>query len=138
VREEFLDDELEARWDKILQVRDIVTRALERARQDQGLGNSLNAAVHLFPDAKLYAFLEPLAGELATIFIVSRAELHGPEDEAPAGAFTAEELPGLRIAVTAAPGEKCERCWMLSPTVGQDTDHPTLCARCASVLQQGC
>jgi len=138
VREEFLDDELEARWDKILQVRDIVTRALERARQDQGLGNSLNAAVHLFPDAKLHAFLEPLAGELATIFIVSRAELHGPEDEAPAGAFTAEELPGLRIAVTAAPGEKCERCWMLSPTVGQDTDHPTLCARCASVLQQGC
>ena len=35
-----------------------------------------------------------------------------------------------------AKGEKCERCWMHSPTVGADADHPTLCARCAQVVRK--
>ncbi|CEP69492.1 Zinc finger, DNA glycosylase/AP lyase/isoleucyl tRNA synthetase [Moorella glycerini] len=136
VQDAFLDDELQARWDKIFQVRDVVTRALERARQEQGLGNSLNAAVHLYPDTGLYRFLQPLEGELATIFIVSLAVLHSPGEEAPATAFAAEDLPGLKVLVEMAPGEKCERCWMVSPTVGRDSDHPTLCERCAAVLRQ--
>ncbi|MDN5345289.1 MAG: isoleucyl-tRNA synthetase [Clostridia bacterium] len=136
VQEEFLDDDLRARWDRILQVRDVVTRALERGRQEQGLGNSLNAAVHLYPDEDLYQLLQPLAADLATIFIVSHAELHPPGGEAPAKAFTAEEVPGLKVLVEAARGEKCERCWMVSPTVGQDKEHPTLCQRCTAVLDQ--
>ncbi|MDK2816116.1 MAG: isoleucyl-tRNA synthetase [Moorella sp. (in: firmicutes)] len=136
VQDAFLDDELQARWDKILQVRDVVTRALERARQEQGLGNSLNAAVHLYSDSGLYRFLQSLEGELATIFIVSQAVLHAPGEEAPATAFAAEDLPELKVVVEKAPGEKCERCWMVSSTVGRDSDHPTLCERCAAVLRQ--
>ncbi|MGI6285407.1 Isoleucine--tRNA ligase [Moorella humiferrea] len=134
VQEEYLDDDLKERWDKILEVRDVVTRALERARQEQDLGNSLNAAVHLFPDAALYSFLQSMEEDLATIFIVSQAVLHAPAEEAPAAAFVAEEMPGLKVVVEKAPGDKCERCWMVSPTVGRDEDHPTLCARCAAVL----
>ncbi|PRR70174.1 isoleucine--tRNA ligase [Neomoorella humiferrea] len=134
VQEEYLDDDLKERWDKILEVRDVVTRALERARQEQDLGNSLNAAVHLFPDTALYSFLQSMEEDLATIFIVSQAVLHAPAEEAPAAAFVAEEMPGLKVVVEKAPGDKCERCWMVSPTVGRDEDHPTLCARCAAVL----
>lgn len=134
VQEEYLDDELKERWDKILEVRDVVTRALERARQEQDLGNSLNAAVHLFADAALYTFLQSMEEDLATIFIVSQAVLHDPAEEAPGAAFVAEEMPDLKIVIEKAPGDKCERCWMVSPTVGSDEEHPTLCARCASVL----
>ena len=44
-------------------------------------------------------------------------------------------FPGLTVEIREATGEKCERCWMHSPTVGADADHPTLCARCAAVVR---
>jgi len=137
VKEEFKDDQLQAKWDKILQVRDIVGRALEKARQEQGIGNSLNAAVHLYPDPELYNFLQPLEKDLMTIFIVSRVELHSPEDEPPARAYADEVTPELGVVINNAPGTKCERCWMLSETVGADAEHPNLCERCVSVLRAG-
>ena len=48
---------------------------------------------------------------------------------------TSETVDGLRVAVRSAPGEKCERCWTISPTVGQDADHAALCGRCAEVVR---
>ena len=45
-------------------------------------------------------------------------------------------LNGVRVVVSQAKGEKCECCWMHSPTVGADADHPTLCARCAAVVRK--
>jgi len=47
---------------------------------------------------------------------------------------TSEEVEGLYIGVRAASGEKCERCWIRSTTVGQIEDHPTICARCFDVI----
>ena len=32
-------------------------------------------------------------------------------------------------------GEKCERCWSISETVGQNEAHSTLCVRCADVVE---
>ena len=34
------------------------------------------------------------------------------------------------IKVEKATGEKCERCWMYSETVGDSQEYPTLCERC--------
>jgi isoleucyl-tRNA synthetase len=48
----------------------------------------------------------------------------------------AEALPGVEIAVHPAPGTKCERCWTIATTVGEDSEHPALCARCAAVVRQ--
>jgi len=47
---------------------------------------------------------------------------------------SAEEIPGLTIAVQAAPGGKCERCWIRAESVGSHADHPLLCSRCARVV----
>lgn len=49
--------------------------------------------------------------------------------------FRSEENKELAVTVTVAPGEKCERCWVYSETVGRDTEHPTLCSRCVGVLK---
>ena len=46
------------------------------------------------------------------------------------------DLEGLTIKVSKAEGEKCERCWMFSDTVGKNADHPTICERCAHVIEQ--
>jgi isoleucyl-tRNA synthetase len=42
----------------------------------------------------------------------------------------------LAILVTSAPGEKCERCWTYSVSVGEDQKHPTICHRCSQVVNQ--
>ena len=43
-------------------------------------------------------------------------------------------LEKTSIVVEKADGEKCERCWSYSETVGQNEKHPTLCARCAEIV----
>ena len=64
-----------ARWDTLLLVRGEALKALEIARKDGGLGNSLNARVEVHAPPDLEATLAPYEGELSTLFIVSQAGL---------------------------------------------------------------
>ncbi|MDX9871204.1 MAG: isoleucine--tRNA ligase [Clostridia bacterium] len=132
--EEYLDAALEARWEKILQVREFVAKPLEEARKIKLIGHALDAKVQLYAAGEWYDFLKELAEELPTIFIVSDVVVEKME-QAPAGAYTHEEVPGLAAAVAKAPGEKCERCWNYSESTGESEAHPTLCHRCAAVLE---
>ena len=43
-------EELENKWNSFLDVRDEVLKALEEARKEKVIGNSLGAAVHLYPN----------------------------------------------------------------------------------------
>ncbi|MDA8211082.1 MAG: isoleucine--tRNA ligase [Clostridia bacterium] len=134
VVEAYLDNELEARWDRILKIREDVSKVLEVARKDKVIGHSLNAVVDIYPDRELAGFLKELEPELAAIFIISKAAVHGTGDTAPEGAAAGENFPGLKIAVAQAPGEKCERCWVYSEELGKQPEHPNLCPRCAGVV----
>ncbi len=132
-----LDEALSARWDTLLLVRGEALKALEIARKDGGLGNSLNARVELYAPPDLEATLAPYEGELSTLFIVSQTGLvsqKGKEENPSDGAYSSQEIPGLHIRVISAGGKKCERCWMVLPTVGEDASHPTLCHRCRAIL----
>jgi isoleucyl-tRNA synthetase len=131
--EEYLDVELEEKWDQLLAVRGEVTKVLENARRDKTIGNSLEAAVNLYAQGELGEFLKRELAGLETIFIVSQVTLNN-QGETPVTAVVPESLPELAIAVTKAEGDKCERCWMYHPSVGKDKTHPTLCPRCAAVL----
>lgn len=135
VKDAYIDTALEEKWDKVIKVREEVARVLEKARQEKVIGHSLDAAVQIYADAELYDFLKPLAGELATIIIVSKVDLYGPEQAAPANAAQSAEVPGLKVAVGQAPGAKCERCWIYDEAVGADREHPALCPRCAGVMK---
>ncbi|MBQ2696657.1 MAG: isoleucine--tRNA ligase [Clostridia bacterium] len=123
------DEALEARWETLLAVRSDVAKALEEARNAKVIGSSLAADVTIYAEGDVKAVLE--SADLATIFITSGAtvaDLSG----APADAVVGET--GVKIAVSAAAGGKCERCWMFSETVGENAAHPTLCSRCAETL----
>ncbi|AHF07696.1 isoleucine--tRNA ligase [Desulfitobacterium metallireducens] len=134
VKPEWMDEQLGAKWDQILSLRAEVTKALEKARQDKLINHPLTAQVDLYTPADLYEFLQGVPN-LAEIFIVSDVELHQPTEETPVEATVAEDIEGLRIKVSSAAGEKCERCWMYHTEVGKDEAHPTLCPRCASVVK---
>lgn len=131
--EEYLDPELEARWDRILALREYVAKPLEKARQTKLIGHSLDAQVQLYADGEWYEFLTELEAQLPTIFITSDVVVKN-KNQAPQELYTSEEIPELAVVIAKAPGEKCERCWIYSETTGQNETHPTLCTRCAEVV----
>ena len=129
----WLDDTLKREWDRLLEVRREVSRALELARGRKLIGSGLDAAVRIASAPEdLPALLAAKRSLLQTLFIVSRVDL----EAVPAGAvhYESQEIPGLVIDVDRAPGDKCERCWMRSPAVGANPAHPSLCDRCVAVV----
>ena len=112
-------------WDRIHETRDIVKKALEVEIKNKTLRSSLEAKIILKADGESYDFLKKAEKELAGAFIVSQVEIVN------------EHTDGIEVEVKHADGEKCERCWSFSNTVGNDADHPTLCARCAAVIKSG-
>ncbi|WP_127009713.1 isoleucine--tRNA ligase [Veillonella sp. CHU110] len=129
-----VDAELSARWATMLALRSEMTKALEGARRDKAIGHSLDASITVYADGDAYQALTGFGGSLASLLIVSEAHVVEGRDNAPANAVTVEDGV-LSIVVTPSELEKCERCWIHRDTVGQDTDHPTLCARCADVVK---
>jgi isoleucyl-tRNA synthetase len=126
-----LDAELEARYVQLLAVRSDVAKALELARGEKRIGHSLDARVVIAaPAGPWRELLKHYRDQLATLCIVSQAEL---ADELPDG-VAGEEVPGLRVQVEKARGEKCERCWNYAETIGESAEHPTVCHRCREAL----
>ncbi len=125
------DDALFQRWERIFEVRAAVTKALEDARRADLIGHSLDALVRLSAVGPLGDLLREYLEELPAVFIVSQVEW---SDQLPIAA-TSPVLPELRVQVERARGEKCQRCWNYSPTVGQHKTHPGLCRRCAAVIE---
>lgn len=135
INEKYIDKDLEQRWDNILKIRKDVLKALELKRQQGYIGNSLEAKVNIYTeDRELYDYLKLFEGQLETIFIVSKVELVYGEKDLASDIYQGEETPIIKILVTKAPGNKCERCWCYSETVGKDQDYPTICHKCARVM----
>ncbi|WP_028986884.1 isoleucine--tRNA ligase [Thermicanus aegyptius] len=132
VDERLKDSRLEEKWERFLEIRDQVLKALEEARKEKVIGNSLGAHVHLYPDGKTEKVLKEFPN-LAELFIVSRVTVH---EEGETSLAKATEEGVLAVEVKEAEGEKCERCWNITLDVGQDEKHPTLCARCAHIVEE--
>lgn len=130
-KEEYIDEALESKWDNFIEIRSEITRVLEGARRAKTIGHSLDAKVELHATGEALAILRSVEGDLATLLIVSQAKLV----EGLAGGVEATGREDLKVTVQAAEGEKCERCWIYSDTVGKDAEHRTVCARCAAALK---
>ncbi|MEW5766440.1 MAG: isoleucine--tRNA ligase [bacterium] len=120
VKEKYVTEELAKRWEKIFKIREEVSRGMEEARRAGIIGNSLEARVTLSVPETEAELLAAYEKQLPAIFIVSQVELKAAEK--------------IEVKVTKAEGVKCERCWNYSPTVGEDKQHPGLCARCLKVI----
>lgn len=117
-----IDDDFMAFWDEIHELRDDVKKSLETFIKDKTIKSSLEAKVTLGASGDKLAFLNKAENELATAFIVSEVEIVDNSSE-------------LEIRIDKAEGEKCERCWVISKTVGENSEHPTLCSRCCENLK---
>lgn len=115
-------------WQQLREVREVVSKALETARNDGDIRGSLDAAVTLYVEADqpANAAMQQLGDELRFVFITSDATLK-PLAEAPGNA---QGEAAVKVVVAACGSEKCERCWHRRADVGQHQTHPTLCGRC--------
>lgn len=129
------DRDLEDRWAKILKVRSVVSKALEAARKNKVIGHSLDARVTIEAPGEWYEFLVSFPCELRLVFIVSEAVITIARGGNAPGGAEGKEIPGLRVLVERAQGEKCARCWVYSRSVGENREHPGICARCVSELE---
>ena len=121
------DEAFEAKWDRIMAIRDDVTKVLEQARADKVIGSALEAGLTLYCSKEVYDFLNAIPmDELADLFIVSHVDL--VEGEGGVKGL----VEGLGVSAAHAAGNKCLRCWKYETTVGEDG----LCPRCAKVLKQ--
>lgn len=126
VNSQYENEELRAKWEKIVKIKEIVSKKLEEARAEKIIGHSLNAKVTLFAEGDLYKFIKENKELLQTVFIISNLEVEENQR-------SNEEKLGVKIEQ--AGGEKCERCWMYSTTVGEDKENPTICHRCSEALK---
>ena len=121
------DEAFEAKWDRIMAIRDDVKKVLEQARADKVIGSALEAGLTLYCSKEVYDFLNAIPmDELADLFIVSHVDL--VEGEGGVKGL----VEGLGVSAAHAAGNKCLRCWKYETTVGEDG----LCPRCAKVLKQ--
>jgi isoleucyl-tRNA synthetase len=104
--------------DELLRLRGVIGQAIEKARQEKLIGNSLEAAVVLRTNTDATGKIDK--EELKEFFILSDLALE-PAKEAGA-------------TVTKTSFQKCARCWRHREYVGKSKTHPDLCDRCEAVV----
>jgi isoleucyl-tRNA synthetase len=104
--------------EELLRLRGIIGQAIEQARQEKVIGNTLEARVVLNSDSDVTQKISK--EELEEFFILSD--------------LTIQQAKEASASVTKTPYEKCARCWRHRPSVGTSKAHPDLCDRCESVV----
>ncbi|MDL4839989.1 isoleucine--tRNA ligase [Aquibacillus rhizosphaerae] len=121
-------DDLKAKWDHFMEVRDDILKALEEARTEKIIGKSLEASIKITPKDEQTKLLLENIEHLHQLLIVSEVEVTDLKG--------AKEYDHVHISVEKHAGEKCERCWVASDTVGTDEEYQELCTRCADIVKE--
>ncbi len=121
-------------WSKLLIWRTYVLKQIEELRANKEIGKSIEARVSLNrfdeADIDLFRILEKYAFSLPELLSVSSVDFHELMNVSdPSGI-----LSGMLTTVHRANGTKCDRCWRYTPDVGNETNYPTVCLRCAEAL----
>jgi len=131
------DDALGERWQsEMVPYFEHADSAVERLRQQKIIRQPMEAEIALYCSEERWKSLLAALGEdeLAAASGVSSVSYGGPPESAPPDAYSADGDPSLRIAGTRMDVPKCERCWRRQRSIGQDANHPGLCARCVEYL----
>lgn len=128
--EEYLDEGLEARWKEFLDIRGVISKALEIARTDKVIGASNESKVMIYANERKLEVLKSFEPEIRLLLIASQVELHPLKE----GQEALHNEDGIAVNVEKAPGEKCERCWKYFPELSGDPQHPRICQRCLDAI----
>ena len=113
-----------ADFDRLLLLRESVTRTLEPMRANGDIGAALDAEIALRCGIADQNWLSPMIEELR--FLLISGDVSVQADDA-----------STDISITAAVTEKpkCIRCWQRRADVGAEAAHPEICERCVSNIE---
>jgi isoleucyl-tRNA synthetase len=132
----FTDEQDRQKWQRIISMRDEVSKSIESLRKAGEIGSSLASEVNVFASGQLKQDLAWLGDELRFVLITAEAGIADMSDAPPDALRLALEDGGeLAITVQASKDTKCVRCWHQRPEVGQSSSHPELCSRCISNVE---
>ncbi|MGM0440810.1 MAG: isoleucine--tRNA ligase [Elusimicrobiota bacterium] len=126
------NSELAKNWDSIIELRDIVLKEIEKAKEEEIVKDPLETSVTIKTDSKkLLKYFKNVPGDWKEYFIVS--EVNFKKEDIDRGI---KFLSGkISVEIKHAHGEKCERCWMITENVGESREHPGLCKRCVDIVK---
>ncbi len=119
-KEDWIDNSLLLRWDKIIKLRGEILKEIEKKREKGEIGSSLEGEVLLTFNAEDYDFFENYKDSLREILIVSEVSVKRGD---------------FKIEIRQTGHEKCQRCWNRRKDVGKDRGFPQVCSRCGDVLK---
>ncbi len=133
--DKLIDNKLEEKGDRILELRTEVQKVLEHFRKEKIIGTSLEAKVILYSDSPEYLdFIKNNKELLKTVFIVSQVEISDNPD-GKNDLFSTDKIEDVKIYVKKADGTKCIRCWNYTHDVDSDKDYPEICGRCINAIK---
>ncbi|MBQ4817129.1 isoleucine--tRNA ligase [Bacillus pumilus] len=125
-------DATEAKFDRFMEVRDDVLKALEIARNEKVIGRSLEASVTLYATEEVKNLLASIKEDVKQLFIISELTV----EDAQNADTSAPEYTSGRIVVQKAEGELCERSRIISKDVGANPKYPTLSLKNAEIVEK--
>ncbi len=139
---QWLDEQLNDQWTRILAVRSELARCVEKLREEKEVSNNMDVVAVLWAqDRELHDLLSSHKDTLMELLMVS--ELKVPEEQPHLNIMTGkygvrwgEKERSLYISVDRSEHPKCARCWNLRPTVGASENHPDLCRRCCEAVSE--
>ena len=111
-------------WRKLLVERELILPQLEKARQEKIIGKALEAKVKIWGHKNLIAEMRGSPDDFRELLNVSQLEVDEHNEES------------TLTRIIHADGQKCERCWHWEMDIGQNAEHPTICARCVEAVLQ--
>ncbi|HEV8540932.1 MAG TPA: class I tRNA ligase family protein, partial [Verrucomicrobiae bacterium] len=124
-------DEEKKLWHDLFTLREQILPELEKARQAKLIGKSLEAQLKLGVRNGVTTWIVEHLPALQELLNVSQIRVqHQPAE----GAVEHDVRGFPSFEVARADGQKCERCWHYELEVGQNSEHPTLCARCITAV----
>ena len=95
----FENTQLNAKWQKLIKIRDVCNLSIEQKRANKEIGSSLEAALLVKLNSKSQKILKGI--DLSELCITSSVEIQNSEEEE------------IVVETNKASGEKCPICWKI-------------------------
>ncbi len=128
-KDELVSEGLDRDYSLLIDVREEVMRALERARRENLIRHPYEAKVYIEAKGDLEDLLRRYEDYLNFFLTVSQVEFRRGGEVTQKG----EEVEGLIVGVSRAEGRKCPRCWIYYP---EDDFEGEVCRRCCKALKE--
>ena len=119
-------------WDKIRNVRRVVTGAIEVLRKDKVIGSSLEACPIIYiKDKELFDIIKSV--DMSEVCITSSINVEFSPTSITDACFTLDDVPDVGVICKTAQGKKCQRCWTLNLPIDKG-EGEDLCGRCKQAV----